>query len=301
MPAPGGSKRRRRSRAGGGGHGEAAGGAERWLVTYADMLTLLLVLFIVLFSISVVNTSKFEELKHSLASAFGVGGGHLLPGGTALNDQGANAGQQVVVGNNANGSLPQNQLQQDVGSGMQVPSVQPVDYSRQVQQQLNNFKQIKKSIVDALAPQGMQNDVEFAITPRGMVITVVTSDLLFGPNSADLLGKGDKLLAAIAPALVHYPNNLEVDGYTNQDNVSTYPFPNGWALSGARAATVADYLQHQKIPETRLNATAMNDKNPKYTPGTQKASKYNRRVEILVLSTLPDAAGAQLAAAGAGL
>jgi chemotaxis protein MotB len=135
-----------------------------------------------------------------------------------------------------------------------------------------------------------------------MVITVVTTELLFPGNKADLLLKGDKLLAAIAPALVHYPNNIEVDGYTNQDNVSTLPdFPSGWALSAARAATVAYYLQNHKIPESRLSAMGMNDKNPKYPKGDPKASMYNRRVEILVLSTLPDAAGAQLAAAGAGL
>src|SRR5262249_20262946 len=129
MPAPGNSRRRRRARHA--GH-EEGGGHERWLVTYADMLTLLLVLFIVLFSISVVNTSKFEELKHSLASAFGAGGGHLLPGGTALNEQGANDGNELIVGNNAAGSSDMTQLEKDVGKGAEVPSTNQADFSVQV-------------------------------------------------------------------------------------------------------------------------------------------------------------------------
>src|SRR6266508_1778660 len=82
-----GANPRRRSRD---QHGEPEEeGNERWLVTYADVLTLLLVLFIVLFSISVVNTSKFISLKTSLASAFGNGESSILDGGNALNDEAA--------------------------------------------------------------------------------------------------------------------------------------------------------------------------------------------------------------------
>jgi chemotaxis protein MotB len=268
-------------------------------VTYADMLTLLLVLFIVLFSISVVNTSKFEQLKRSLAAAFGAGTGQILTGGSALNDEGTTAGQNAVVANGNTGSSTTLD-QMDNTNGFQIPQQQQ-DFSKMVQQELNNFEQIKKSINSALSAQGMEGDVNFAINSRGMVITVVTTDLLFPGNSATLLPGGDKLLGAVAPALVNYSNNLEVDGYTNQENVSTYPFPSGWALSAARAATVADYLQNHKIGDARLSAIGKNDQNPKYAVGDSRASKFNRRVEIVVLSTLPAGAGAQLAAAGAAL
>ena len=88
--AKGGTARARRR--GGGGHEGGEEGNERWLVTYADMLTLLLVLFIVLFSISVVNTSKYIALKTSLATAFGSGEKSLLDGGTSLNGQ-----QEIVI------------------------------------------------------------------------------------------------------------------------------------------------------------------------------------------------------------
>src|SRR5438876_11019822 len=87
-------RRRHKDKHGGGGHESS----ERWLVTYADVLTLLLVLFIVLFSISVVNTSKFISLKTSLASAFGNGHKSILDGGNGLNDNDADGtGQQMVM------------------------------------------------------------------------------------------------------------------------------------------------------------------------------------------------------------
>src|SRR3954467_2060211 len=79
-------------------HDEHEGGSERWLVTYADMLTLLLVLFIVLFSVSVVNTSKFISLKTSLAAVFGDGRPGIMSGGMGLNDKEASGtGQQLVM------------------------------------------------------------------------------------------------------------------------------------------------------------------------------------------------------------
>ncbi|HEY3736450.1 MAG TPA: flagellar motor protein MotB [Jatrophihabitans sp.] len=299
MAAPRGAAARRRSRHAAGGGEHEGGGAERWLVTYADMLTLLLVLFIVLFAMSAVDKNKFDALKKSLASVFGTGQPHILAGGTGIRDGGADTETQPVASELGQNAQVTNVSVPDVSVGPPVPQTKP-DYSAEVAQQLNNFDQIKKSINTALAQKGMAGDVDFAIDERGMVITVVTTDLLFGGNSATLLPAGNTLLGVIAPPLKNYPNNLEVDGYTNQDKVSTAPFESGWALSSARAASVAYYLQSSSIADARLTARGLNDQNPKYPPSDPRASKYNRRVEIVVLSGLPADAGAQLAAAAAG-
>jgi chemotaxis protein MotB len=285
----GGGRRRRR---GGGGHGGGEeGGAERWLVTYADMLTLLLVLFIVLFSMSVVNTSKFEALKQSLHSAFGVGSQNILEGGNGLNDSASNTGSDVVMAQDITGKSDFQGL-----TPVQVPQVK-TDYTKAVANELNNYEQIKKSINAALAKQHMTGDLKFNVDARGLVITVVTDDLLFPGNSADLLANGQKLLSVIGPPLKNYKNAIEVDGYTNQEKVSTYPFIDGWELSSDRAAAVVRWLSHDGLPESRLSAVGMNDKNPLYPPSDPRAKTYNRRVEIVVLSTLPSDAGDALAKA----
>jgi len=166
-PSGGGSARARRRRShGAGGHAEE-GGAERWLVTYADMLTLLLVLFIVLFSISVVNKSKFEELKVSLAQAFGDGGDGILTGSKGLNDHGSDAGDQVVVADDVDAndnSILQNQQQ----------IVTKENLAAQVTSEIQNYERIEKAIDSALEKKGMTGAVSYKVDHRGLIITVVT-------------------------------------------------------------------------------------------------------------------------------
>jgi len=283
--AKGGTARSRRK---GGGHEGGEEGNERWLVTYADMLTLLLVLFIVLFSISVVNTSKYIALKTSLATAFGSGEKSLLDGGTSLN---ANAesgtGQQMVMG-----GMPVIPNTQKVPTTVQTnPASGKVDYSLAAQKEVSNYKQIEASVNKALARSGLKGAVQFGIDRRGLDITVVTDALVFPGNSATLLGEGQQILSVIAPTLVKLPNNIEVDGFTNQQAVSTDPYPSGWELSSARASAVVRDLIAGGVAESRLSAVGYSDQRPLYPASDPRSITRNRRVEILVLSTLPPEAG----------
>ncbi len=284
------------------GHAEADhSGAERWLVTYADMLTLLLVLFIVLFSISVVNTSKFIALKTSLASAFGSGQHSVLDGGTSLNDSAADGtGQQLVMA-----GMPQvpSPVTAPPATGQQAAAAVPVstaeDLAAAVRKELNNYREIQRAVDRALAARGMSGTVQFTINRRGLVITVVTNALVFPGNSADLLPAGQTILSVIAAPLSHAPNAVEVDGHTNQQNVSTYPYPSGWELSSARASAVVRYLAAHGLAQRRLSAVGYSDQRPLYPADDPRSVTRNRRVEIVVLSTLPAAAGDALQAAGA--
>ena len=290
-----------RARKHAGGHAEE-GGSERWLVTYADMLTLLLVLFIVLFSISVVNTSKYISLKTSLAAVFGDGNKGMLSGGNGLNDNSAQGtGQQLVMaGNPVNPSSAQTSTGP---AGVPVSKVaaqaQRVGYTPgQLQHEVANFKAIEKAIKDALDAHGIHNAVRFGITARGLVVTLITNSLVFPGNSAQLLAGGQQILSSIAPPLTREQRHIEVDGYTNQQRTSTYPFPTGWELSSARASAVVRYLIARGIDERHLSAVGLNDLNPLVPPSDPRAQTLNRRVEIVVLSSLPSTAGQDLQAAG---
>jgi chemotaxis protein MotB len=286
--------RRRRH---GAGHGEEHSSSERWLVTYADMLTLLLVLFIVLFSISIVNTSKFISLRQSLSSAFGSGTKSVLDGGNALNDQATEGqGQQLVMPGVP--IQPATGKQATNATSKATRSVaQPADYTARVSAEVNKYKDIEKAINDALARRRMTGAVQFSIDRRGLIITVVTDALVFPGNSANLLGGGQQILAVIEPPLVRTPNNIEVDGFTNQQNVSTAPYPSGWELSSARASAVVRYLIRAGLPAGRLSAVGFSDQRPLYPASDPRSVTRNRRVEIVVLSSLPAEAGTQLAAA----
>jgi len=297
-------------------------------VTYADMLTLLLVLFIVLFSISVVNTSKFISLSDSLANAFGLGPNGPLPGGRAVNENGADpmaampgapvvpvTGKPATPGPMDDGGATDSSHQAeptgstaapatpsavahdatDGPSGSPSASVHapsppvPTSTHADVAAELDRFRQIQAEINRSLDEAGMAGAVQFAIDRRGLVITVVTTALVFPGNSATLLPRGQRLLAVITPPLTEVTNNIEVDGFTNQEKVSTYPYPTGWELSSARASAVVRYLVAHGLGDRQLSAVGFSDQRPLYPADDPRSITLNRRVEIIVLSSLPAA------------
>ncbi|GAB2476586.1 OmpA/MotB family protein [Jatrophihabitans fulvus] len=278
--AAAGSARVRRKRA----HGEHGGeeGSERWLVTYADMLTLLLVLFIVLFSISVVNTSKFISLKTSLAAVFGDGSPGPLKGGSGLLDNSAEgSGQQMV--------MPGMPVAPSVGAqasgGKTDPDLQAIARKADAAREKENFEKTQSSLRKALTKAGLEKAVRFTIDRRGLVITVVTNALVFAPNSANLRPDARKILRIVAPELAKQPRSIEVDGHTNQQKASTFPYPSGWELSTARASAVVRYLAEDGVSQDRLTAVGYADTRPLYPATDPRSVTLNRRVEIVVLST----------------
>jgi chemotaxis protein MotB len=272
-------------RRGGGGHAEEHENSERWMVTYADMLTLLLVLFIVLYAISQVNTSKFSELKSSLASAFKNGQPSVLTGGSG-----------IVSGESAGQPLSQN-----------LPVMSPTQISKNIaaqdrqaaQREVDEFKQIEAAIKASLHKHGLDSNAEFSIDERGLVVTVVTNELVFSGNSAVLEQEGAVILNAVLPPLRTATNQIQVDGHTNQQNVSTAPYPSGWELSSARASSVVRYLvTHGPIAASRLSAAGFSDQRPLVPASDPRSITRNRRVDIVVLSQLPASARAALPALG---
>jgi chemotaxis protein MotB len=269
-----------------GGHAEEHENHERWMVTYADMLTLLLVLFIVLYAISQVNTSKFSELKSSLASAFKNGQPSVLSGGSGI-VSGDSAAQQ------ANPNLP-------VFSPVQPVKVKdPTEDREAAQREVDEFKEIEAAIRASLHKHGLDGNAEFSIDERGLVVTVVTNELVFSGNSAVLEPEGAVILNAVLPPLRKATNQIQVDGHTNQQNVSTAPYPSGWELSSARASSVVRYLvTHGPIAASRLSAAGFSDQRPLLPASDPRSITRNRRVDIVVLSKLPAGARSQLPALG---
>jgi chemotaxis protein MotB len=270
-----------------GGHGGDHENHERWLVTYADMLTLLMVLFIVLFAMSQVDQAKFNQLKNSLAVGFG--------GESAVMEH---HGSQAAQGSNSN---PMDSLTESVGE--KKPTVEDeklkeavanADRAKQSQmaqhaaEEVGNLKEVQKRITEELTKQGLQDTVRFSIDERGLVVTVITSSVVFGGDRADLLEAGRQIIDTIGPTLMALPNRIEVDGHTNQLPVATVNYPSGWELSAARASSVVRYLHDRHgLPENRLTAVGFADTKPLYPANDTRSTTMNRRVEVVVLSTLP--------------
>jgi chemotaxis protein MotB len=250
-------KRRR-----GGGH-DANHPDERWLVSYADMVTLLMALFIVMFAMANVNTSKFKELKKSLANAFSgpvkTGGGSILDGG---------ASDKAVQGAIVN----------QVG-GQSVSSTGP-SAGQQEAEQLQKLKER----VDAYAREkGLADKLSARVERRGLVITILTDQLLFDSGSAQLKSQGLPLMNAVAGLLrQEKTHQVVVEGHTDTVPISGSQYPTNWELSTARASTVVRVLAQEGVNSQRLTAAGRAYLDPVASNSTDTGRSQNRRVQIVL-------------------
>jgi chemotaxis protein MotB len=282
----------------GGGHDEEHENHERWLITYADMLTLLMVLFIVLFAMSQVDQKKFAELAAGLKAGFGAKTA-AFTGQPALLDGNGNDSSTIPMMPHVDPGLagaaggPTGSGSTDTTSAAAKAAIAASDRSRASQaatdaaREVDNFKKIEQEITDALKAHNLQNNVIFTIDERGLVVTVVTSSVVFAGDRADLLAPGRQIIDAVVPPLSALPNRIEVDGHTNQLPVPTINYPSAWELSTARASAVVRYLIGHGIPIDRLSAAGFAGTRPLLPPSDPRAPTMNRRVDIVVLSSLP--------------
>jgi chemotaxis protein MotB len=276
---------------------------ERWLVSYADMMTLLMVLFIVLFAISQVDQKKFSALKTGLAAGFGAPV-EILPGADSLLDPGGSVAPDSV---NLAGAAGNQRTNPNAASAASNATVNPSTVAKlatateqaQVKGEVSNLKKAQKALQAALNKAGLRNGATFRFDQRGLVVTIATDNVLFHSGSATLEPEGTKILNTLAPTLRALPNELSIDGHTNNIPISTAQFPSNWELAADRATGVLRYLHSRdKIPYNRMSATSYADTEPRVPAGNPSAVKVNRRVEIIVLARVDDAAGRAIATLG---
>ncbi len=258
-------------------HEEEHENHERWLITYADMITLLMVLFVVLFSIGQVDLAKFQALKHSLANSLG---GPVKPNPVVSGGAGV-----LAAGSQISGAVPggSGSLGAPIPASQAAIALVAQKAAATEQAKLDN---VEVQIEQSLAGKGLQNAVTFRQEVRGLVVTVVTDNVLYAVGSAELEPEGRSVLDAMASALAVLPNNIAIEGHTdNQPIIGGGLYPTNWELSTARATSVLRYLidTHHLNP-ARLSAAGYADTRP-LVPNTSPANQaLNRRVEIVVLS-----------------
>jgi chemotaxis protein MotB len=270
---------------------------ERWLVSYADMMTLLMVLFIVMFAISQVDTKKFAALKTGLSTGFGAPVA-LLSGGDELLDVGGSVAPDSVNLPGAAGSTRNTAAQVDA---KKVSELAQSQQDASVAKEVKNLKDAEKKLQKALEKAGLKDKATFRFDERGLVVTIATDKVLFGSGSADLTPEGTRILDVVAPTLKNLPNRLSIDGHTNSIPISTAQFTSNWELSSARATGVLRSLRARDgIPYNRMSATGYADTEPLVPGSGPKALSANRRVEIVVLAAIDNSAGRSLAKQGNG-
>ena len=236
----------------GGGGGHDAGGMLRWLLTYADMITLLMAFFIMMYSMSVISLDKFEAAASGLRAEFGP------PAPNARSSRGA-------------GLLPGTTPHQEE---MWAPLEEDI---QAVADQLEEYV-AERDLADLVSTRQEQ---------RGLVISVVSDNLLFPVGQAELRAPALSILDEIAGLMKELPNNIIVEGHTCNLPIRTALYPSNWELSAARACRVVRHLAERKgVSSTRLAATGYGDSRPVSPNDTEEGRVRNRRVDIVIVAGL---------------
>ncbi|MBI5876869.1 MAG: flagellar motor protein MotB [Chloroflexi bacterium] len=239
----------------GGGGGHDGGGSLRWLLTYADMITLLMVFFIVLYSMANTDLKRFAQVAVSLQKAFNQGKSTaVLPGsGNPLGE----------------GATPERDL-----------SVQNFDV---VPLRNRQFFAVSTQLSEVARTAGVEGQLDVELTYEGMVVTL-SEALLFDSASAELQPGARQTLMKVADVLRPLGNPLRVQAHTDDFSSNSPAFATNWELSSARAVAIARYLAEQaNIAPQRLSADAFGQFRPRVANDTASHRAMNRRAEIVVL------------------
>jgi chemotaxis protein MotB len=253
---------------------------ERWLVTYADMVTLLMVLFIVMFSMSVVDEKKFNALKAGLAAGFGQSTSVMVGSESILEQPGVSAIEPVRA-NTFPGGTPRDERAEEL---LDEEAKRYADAKAAV----SRLQRLLREIDGALREEGLRHDVRAVIDERGLALSLTSRHVVFEPDLAELSARGQRVLDVISPVLREIPDELRIDGHTNQVPVKPKYFETDWDLSAARAITVLRYLSERGgIPGARMSASAYGHEEPLVDPAEPGSQRVNKRVDVVVLPDLP--------------
>ncbi|MCF6744779.1 flagellar motor protein MotB [Blastococcus sp. KM273128] len=266
---------------------------ERWLVSGFDMMTLLFVLFVVLFAMSKVDEQKFAALAKGMAESFG-GPITVQPGPTPEGSV-LDGLPGVIDIASAIPTDPTVQQAEVDKAAAQAAAERAERVAGEAQAAYDELARARDRIDAALTAAGYAGAARFEIDERGLVVHIVADEVLFDAEEAVLRPEGRAILGAVAPSLTELPNQLGVEGHANHLPVTAGgPWPSNWELSATRATTVVRYLAGEGVPQPRLSAVGYSSTRPLVPESDPSALTVNRRVDVVVLSTASAEANALL-------
>ena len=225
---------------------------ERWLVSYADFITLLFAFFVVMYALSTVSEGKYRVLSNSLGDAFGSRVVERIPPPAP--------------------PLPPRKI------------AKPVDAQARQREQMRGIAQEILSVLDALVRDGQ---VKVTQSNRGIAVEINAS-VLFASGQAQVRTESSRALQRVALVLAPTEHAVQVEGYSDNTPISTSQFPSNWELSAARAASVVRLFIDNGVAAQRLNASGYGPNRPVASNDTPEGRARNRRVTVMILAQAPD-------------
>jgi chemotaxis protein MotB len=242
---------------------------ERWLVSYADFITLLFAFFVVMFAVSQVDSKKLGRFVESLNVAFEFRG----PFPQTSQKSGA-GGEKGLIGITTESAVP---------FGPIVKSPIDAARSKRLLWRREQAHQVRSRIERALAGTQFADKVRVGLTTRGIVVSLAEGGF-FDPGSATVRRDSMDALKSVAMALRDEPGPVAVEGHTDNVPIHTAMFPSNWELSTARATTIVRYLiDDVRFDPKRLSATGFGEYRPEADNSTPEGRLRNRRVDLVLL------------------
>lgn len=233
-------------------HHEEEGNNERWLITYSDLITLLLVFFIILYAFSKIDNDKYKNLASGFNTVFGSGTGILVGDGTG-----------EMVGDGIGGVGGEGGEQTEEGM----------------------LSDIKDEVDSYLTSNGLEESVSTDIDDRGLIIRMSNS-ILFDSGTANIKADNSSSLSTIGTLLNSMPNYIRIEGHTDNLPISNTKFKSNWELSVLRATNVAEILiADAGIKPERISVLGYGEFRPIADNSTAEGRAKNRRVDIVIMNT----------------
>ncbi|PWK12992.1 flagellar motor protein MotB [Tumebacillus permanentifrigoris] len=245
------------------GHGGGHENHERWLITYSDLITLLMIFFVIMYAMSSVDQSKFDSLSVSLNKAL-----------KASNEiQMSNMGTSGIVSKRPETNQKPTDPQQQKSTAQQAAE----------QKQLDDLKKQVEKYVQQNNLAGMVNVLENA---KGIQITL-SDAALFDSGKAELKPDAQKILGGLSPFLKVLPNEIAVEGHTDNVPITSGKFPSNWELSAQRAINVLHFFEGAEVAHERLHAVGYADTVPLSPNDSDVHRSENRRVNLIIKRQFP--------------
>lgn len=242
---------------------------ERWLVSYADLITLLFAFFVVMYAISSVNEGKYRVLSESITAAFRQPNRSMEP-----DQQGAIARSPHPV---------KGDYQQQPGALYPFPEGGK-NWSTEALSdptgQVSSIAAEARSILDNLIDSNL---VSLEEHPFWLEIEI-SSSVLYPSASSQLSDSAKPVLQELGEMMSHFPNRIQVEGFTDNVPIKTFAFPSNWELSAARAATVVRLFAEAGVAPQRMAAIGYGEHRPLVSNDRESGRAANRRVVVIILA-----------------
>jgi chemotaxis protein MotB len=261
---------------------EEEGGSERWLVSYADFITLLFAFFTTLYAISTVDAQKMGKMVTTMRAEFDSGvfnsGNRNLS--LSQGSGGATSSSPEVL----QSLTPGNGISTRARAFRGMEDSKGTGSKRAVLNGEKDLERFKKSVETLMSVNISKGLVRVYVEPRGLIISLGEKGV-FDSGSDQIKPEGKVLLDALATSLVSVANYIRVEGHTDNVPINNPRFPSNWELSTARATVVVCYLiQTYSLSPAMLSAAGYAENRPVALNDTQEGRARNRRVDLIILN-----------------